>query len=219
MSKSLGNFFTIREVLRAFDPEVVRFFLLSTHYRSPIEFSDEQLREIEASIDRCYTAIIRLHDVLESEPRSGGLTGPGEIFQRALFGFRGRFEEAMDDDFNTALALGHFFELIRETNKFLDSRPSTKQELELLHEVRTLIIEISNVMNVLRKSPHDWYVSLMRVKGIGLSEAEIQEKIAERREARENKDWSRADEIRGELAEKGVILEDKKERTDWKIKI
>ena len=219
MSKSLGNFFTIREVLRAFDPEVVRFFLLSTHYRSPIEFSDEQLREIEASIDRCYTAIIRLHDVLETEPRKAGLTKPGERFQETLREFRGKFEEAMDDDFNTALALGHFFELIRETNKFLDSRPSTKQEMDLLHEVRKLIIEISNVMNVLRKSPHDWYVSLMRVKGIGLSETEIQEKIAERREARQKKDWGRADEIRNELAEKGVILEDKKERTDWKIRI
>ena len=219
MSKSLGNFFTIREVLRAFDPEVVRFFLLSTHYRSPIEFSDEQLREIEASIDRCYTAIIRLHDVLETEPRKTGLTKPGERFQETLREFRGKFEEAMDDDFNTALALGHFFELIRETNKFLDSRPSTKQEMDLLHEVRKLIIEISNVMNVLRKSPHDWYVSLMRVKGIGLSETEIQEKIAERREARQKKDWGRADEIRNELAEKGVILEDKKERTDWKIRI
>ena len=219
MSKSLGNFFTIREVLRVFDPEVVRFFLLSTHYRSPIEFSDEQLREIEASIDRCYTAIIRLHDVLETEPRKAGLTKPGERFQETLREFRGKFEEAMDDDFNTALALGHFFELIRETNKFLDSRPSTKQEMDLLHEVRKLIIEISNVMNVLRKSPHDWYVSLMRVKGIGLSETEIQEKIAERREARQKKDWGRADEIRNELAEKGVILEDKKERTDWKIRI
>jgi len=219
MSKSLGNFFTIKEVLHSFDPEVVRFFLLSTHYRSPIEFSDEQLREIEASIDRCYTAIIRLHDVLETEPRKAGLTKPGERFQETLREFRGKFEEAMDDDFNTALALGHFFELIRETNKFLDSRPSTKQEMDLLHEVRKLIIEISNVMNVLRKSPHDWYVSLMRVKGIGLSETEIQEKIAERREAREKKDWSRADEIRNELAEKGVILEDKKERTDWKIRI
>jgi len=219
MSKSLGNFFTIKEVLRSFDPEVVRFFLLSTHYRSPIEFSDEQLREIEASIDRCYTAIIRLHDVLENEPRAEGITRPGEIFQKTLSEFRGRFEEAMDDDFNTALALGHFFELIRETNKFLDSRPSTKQEMDLLHEVRKLITEMSTIMNVLRKSPHDWYVSLMRLKGIGLSEEEIQQKIAERREARQNKDWGRADEIRNELAEKGVILEDKKERTDWKIRV
>lgn len=220
MSKSLGNFFTIKEVLDKFDPEVVRFFLLSTHYRSPIEFSDEQLREAESSIDRYYTTIVRINDFLEKKPATKEeLSNAGENFKKLLFPFKEKFEEAMDDDFNTALALGHIFELIRESNRFLDNKPTGSKDRELLLKTKELLLEAGNVLNLFNKTPYEWYLSLMKVRKIGLSESDILEKIKERQEARQRKEWNLADQIRKELEEKGIILEDKKDRTDWKVRV
>ena len=220
MSKSLGNFFTIKEVLDKFDPETVRFFLLSTHYRSPIEFSDEQLRESENSIDRYYTTVLRINDFLEKkEVVREELSSAGIIFKELLFPFREKFEEAMNDDFNTALALGHTFELIREVNRFLDSKPSEWKDKELLLKTKDLLSEAGNILNIFNKNPYEWYLSLMKIKNIGLSEKEILERIKERQEARKRKDWKFADKIRKELEGKGIILEDKRDRTDWKVKV
>jgi cysteinyl-tRNA synthetase len=229
MSKSLGNFFTIKEVLDKFDPEVVRFFLLSTHYRSPIEFSDDQLREAESSIDRYYTTIVRINDFLGTlivstslEKKNGGeeeFSNAGKIFEGLLLSFREKFEEAMDDDFNTALALGHIFELIREANRFLDNRPSGLKSRNLLSQTKELLFEAGEILNIFGRTPHVWYLSLMEIRNIGLSEKNILEKIKERQDARQKKDWHIADAIRKELEEKGIILEDKKDGTDWKVKV
>jgi cysteinyl-tRNA synthetase len=229
MSKSLGNFFTIKEVLDKFDPEVVRFFLLSTHYRSPIEFSDDQLREAESSIDRYYTTIVRINDFLGTlivstslEKKDRGeeeFSNAGKIFEGLLLSFREKFEEAMDDDFNTALALGHIFELIREANRFLDNRPSGLKSRNLLSQTKELLFEAGEILNIFGRTPHVWYLSLMEIRNIGLSEKNILEKIKERQDARQKKDWHIADAIRKELEEKGIILEDKKDGTDWKVKV
>ncbi|MBE0427954.1 MAG: cysteine--tRNA ligase [Nitrospirae bacterium] len=218
MSKSLGNFFTIKEVLDKFDPEVVRFFLLSTHYRSPIEFSDEQLREAESSIDRYYSTVIRVEDFIErANNLKDELSNAGKIFENRLISFRQNFEQAMDDDFNTALALGHVFELIRETNRFLDKRPSGLKDGELLLKTGELLSEAGNILNIFNKTPREWYLSLMKLKNIGITEKDISEKISERQGARKHKNWNLADAIRKELEDKGIILEDKKDRTDWKV--
>jgi cysteinyl-tRNA synthetase len=220
MSKSLGNFFTIKEVLDRYDPEVLRFFLLSTHYRSPIEFSDEQLREAESSLDRYYTTAVRINDFLEKEyETSGEQSKAGKVFEETLLSFRGKFDEAMDDDFNTALALGHVFELIREANRFLDHKPSGSKDSGLPLKTKELLREAGDILNLFKRSPYEWYLSLMKIRSIGVSEKEILEKIKERREARERKDWHAADAIRKELEEKGIILEDKKDRTDWKVRV
>lgn len=220
MSKSLGNFFTIREVLDNFDPEVLRFFLLATHYRSPIEFSDEQLREAESSIDRYYTTAVRTNDFLErNDSGHKELSGIGKSFSELLSAFKERFEEAMDDDFNTAQALGHIFELIRECNRFLDSKPSGQKAGELILKTRELLSETGTVLNIFSRTPLEWYSSLMHVKKIGLSEEDILEQIGKRQDARNRKDWQTADIIRRDLEAKGVLLEDKKDRTDWKIKV
>ncbi len=220
MSKSVGNFFTIKEVLDKFNPEVLRFFLLSTHYRSPIEFSDEQLHEAERSIDRYYTTIVRVNDFLEKDyDATKEISDAGNIFKEILFSFKDKFAEAMDDDFNTALSLGHVFELIRELNRFLDSKPSFSKDRELLLRAKELLSEAGDILNIFNKMPYDWYLSLMKIRNIGLSEKEILEKIKEREAARQKKEWHRADAVRKELEEKGIILEDKKDRTDWKIRI
>jgi len=220
MSKSLGNFFTVKEVLDKFDPEAVRFFLLSTHYRSPIEFSDAPLREAERSIDRYYTTVLRINDFISLEARGEkGLSNAGETFQEFTLSFRKKFVEAMDDDFNTALAIGHMFELIRAANAFLDTKPSSTEDRALLLETKELIQEIGNILHILNKTPDAWYRSLIKMRKINLSEKDILEKIENRQRARQNKDWATADSIRKELEEKGIILEDKKDRTDWKIKV
>src|SRR4030066_2045517 len=116
MSKSLGNFFTVKEILEKYDPEVVRCFLISTHYRSPIEFSDAQLNEAEISIDRYYSTVMRIQDFMETAENIKATHAVSE-FENLLSSTREKFEDAMNDDFNSALAIGGIFELIRETNK------------------------------------------------------------------------------------------------------
>ncbi|NWF75854.1 MAG: cysteine--tRNA ligase [Nitrospirae bacterium] len=220
MSKSLGNFFTIKEILNKFDPEVLRLFLLSTHYRSPIEFSDEQLREIETSLDRYYATVVRINDILEKDGYDReGLSTDVEKYSNFLYKFRENFEEAMDDDFNTAFAIGCIFELIRELNRFLDSRPSGRETKKLLKETKAQLSEAGKILNIFNKTPYEWYLSLMKIKKIEFSERDIIEKIKLRQEARKRKDWKLADTIRREFEMKGIILEDKKDRTDWKVKI
>ncbi len=219
MSKSLGNFFTVKEILDRFDSEVIRLFLLSTHYRSPIEFSDEQLREAESSLDRYYSTILRITDLLKKDERQRESLSAEKIFEEKISQFRGKFEEAMDDDFNTALALGHIFEFIRDVNRFLDSKPSGPKAGKLLKNSEEFLLEIGKVLNIFNRAPEEWYHSLMLTKKIGLSENEILEKIKERQDARQRKEWEVADRIRKELETKGIILEDKEGRTDWKVKV
>ena len=219
MSKSLGNFFTIREVLDRYDPEVVRFFLLSTHYRSPIEFSDTQLNEAEATLDKYYSTLVRILDFIGQETDSlAPLSKAGNLFSELLSSFSKKFEEAMDDDFNTAMAIGHIFELIRELNKFLDSMPSGARDRALILTAQEKLSEAGAVLHLFGRSPQEWYASLMQVKGVGLSEAEIHRKISDRQDARRRKDWKLADAIRQELEDRGIILEDAKERTVWKVR-
>ncbi len=219
MSKSLGNFFTIRDILRDFDPEVVRTFLLSTHYRSPIEFSEEQLLETEVSVNRFYSTIMRVETYLERmSPKERTVPGEGAL-REMIERFRPRFEEAMDDDFNTALALGHMYELVREINRYLDSRPSGGPAKELLLEGISALREVGKVLNIFQRSPLEWHTSLLKTKKLPVTEEEIAKKIAERQEARAAKDWQKADSIRDELLKAGIVLEDTKEGTVWRVRV
>ncbi len=219
MSKSLGNFFTIQEILNKFDPEAVRFFLLSTHYRSPIEFSDEQLREAEASIDRYYTTVLRIREFLSQDGAKEKAAADEKALDDLLLKFVEKFKEAMDDDFNTALAIGNVFELIRMLNKYMDGRPSGSKAIGLIRESGEFLKETGNVLNIFTRTPEEWYGALMSVKNIGLTEADILVRIDERKQARERKDWAEADRIRKELEEKGILLEDRKDGTGWKVRV
>ncbi len=224
MSKSLGNFFTIREILDKFDPEVIRLFLLSSHYRSPIEFSNEQLRDGESSLDRCYSTISRINEFLSGAPASvpkahKDIAEISDELAAVLDSFTDRFEEAMDDDFNTALAIGHVFELIRVINKFLDAKPHGRDARTLIERALDTLHSTSSVLNLFHRTPARWNVDLLAIKKIPFSEVEIEQKIEARQFARENRDWALADLIRKELEEKGILLEDKKDGTGWKVKI
>ncbi len=219
MSKSLGNFFTIQEILNVFDAEVVRFFLLATHYRSPIEFSDEQLREAEKSIDRYYATALRIRSFLVQDHSPDNPGPDAQMLRNMIDQFPDKFQRAMDDDFNTALAMGVLFELVRAVNKYMDNRPSGTQAVELVTRAKKMLDESGGVLHMFKKTPEEWHEALLAVKQIGLTKEEIDAKIIARQKAREEKDWSMADSIRNELEAKGIILEDTKESTIWKVKI
>lgn len=220
MSKSLGNFFTIRDILDKYDPEVVRLFLLSSHYRSPIEFSHEQLRDAESSLDRFYSTVSRMDDFIAgAKDNEGRGMAQGCALEPVLAEFKGRFEEAMDDDFNTALALGLVFELVREINRCLDLRPSGSDAAKLINRAKDALKIANSVLNLFGRTPHAWDLALLKVRKIVLSESDIAEKIRERKKARESKDWVKADAVRKQLEDIGIILEDKKDETSWKIRI
>lgn len=217
MSKSLGNVLNIRDLLELYDAEALRLFLLSSHYRSPIEFSHEYIREAEASLDRVYSSFMRIED-MEENNKKANQESLAQL-RSSLETLRKRFEDAMDDDFNTAKALGVLFEFVKELNRFLDRRPSNPQEIELLRNSESLLRELGGVLNLFRRRPIEWYRDLLKTKKIDISEEEINRLIEERAQARRVKNWQRADQIRDLLLSKGIILEDKPNRTVWKVKI
>ncbi len=224
MSKSLGNFFTIQEILDIFDPEAVRLFLLQTHYRSPIEFSNEPLEEATQTLVRYYQGLERLDDFLFLSLPEGKKENCPPGFEDGILGgtpsgFKARFMQAMDDDFNTALAIGHVFELVKEMNRFLDQAPTGKKAKEFLLRAKEGLFEAAGVLNVFNRTPAEWQRALLKIKKIGLEVAGIERLIGERREARARKDFLRADEIRSELEQKGIALEDKKDSTAWRVKL
>ncbi|MCE9662276.1 cysteine--tRNA ligase [Halomonas sp. M5N1S17] len=195
MSKSLGNFFTIREVLESHDPEVVRYLLVASHYRSAINYAPESLADARKSLERFYNALEGL--ALEGgEPR-------GEVDAR----FAERFIAAMDDDFNTAEALSVLFDLARELNRAKKEAPGLAPGLA--HELKRL----GGVLGLLQQEPEAF------LKGgageLPLSEAEIEAKIVARAEAKKARDFAAADGIRDELAALGIILKDSREGTSW----
>jgi cysteinyl-tRNA synthetase len=196
----------------------VRFFLLQTHYRSPIEFSDALLREAETSLDRYYLTLRRAGDFLG---RQGGKEkAPGaEELEGVVSGFGEKFREAMDDDLNTALAIGHMFELIREVNRFLDGKPSGQRAGELVKGAMEALRETGAVLRIFQRTPEEWYSSIMKLRDVGLSEEEIASLIREREEARKGKNWERADAVRDELLKKGIVLEDGPAGTVWRVKV
>ena len=225
MSKSLGNFFTVEEILERFDPESVRLFLLQTHYRSPIEFSNEPLEEAERTLERFYQSLERLEDFLflpmPGAPAAKKESVPAgfEEAEGVLASFKKAFMKAMDDDFNTALAIGHIFELIKEINRFLDAKPAGAKAKDIMSRAKQELEEAANVLNVFNRTPAQWQRALLQIKKTGIDEATIERLIEERRLARAQKDWKRADVIRAELDAKGITLEDKTGSTAWRVKI
>lgn len=218
MSKSLGNFFTIRDILRLYDPEVLRLFLISTHYRSPIEFSEGQLRDVETSVDRYYSTILRIEEFLTSKGASKKEPDLSSL-QKIVSTAKTRFIDVMDDDFNTAQGVGIIFELIREINRFLDTKQKGSLAEVLIEKSLSLVREFSDVLGIFTKTPYTWYLSLMKTKNIPLSESEIIGLIEKRDKARAEKNYAEGDNIRSQLDQKGIILEDKTGKTTWKVKL
>jgi len=226
MSKSLGNFFTIREVYERYQPEVLRLFLLASHYRSPVDFSPESMAEAERGLERFYHTIEQVNelagDLASSEQLPHSDDPEFKSLQDRVDSVVTRFQSDMDDDFNTAAALGQLFDLCRALNRFQDSRspkPTAEEKTLLAQGVRRLR-RCANVLGLLQRSPEEFFQEHRRMSLalLGIDEKEVERLIAERTQARKEKNWARADEIRDELAEMSIVVEDKAEGTRWKVK-
>jgi cysteinyl-tRNA synthetase len=189
MSKSTGNVATIRDLLKLNDPEVIRFFVLRAHYRSPLNYSDEHLQDARQALSRCYTA-------LKGVPIDAGPPDWNERNGR-------RFREAMDDDFNTSEAVAALFDLANEANR--TASPALKRQLRAL----------GGLLGILGRESEEFLQSPMG-PGAGIPDARIESLIKERNEARGSKNFRRADEIRGELLRDGIVLEDGSHGTSWR---
>jgi cysteinyl-tRNA synthetase len=227
MSKSLGNFFTIREVLERFDPETLRFFILSAHYRSPIDFSDQNLNEAQSGLERIYVCLAAIDEALAGRSIPVDiqfvfpLASAGHELKEKAELFTDRFRDAMDDDFNSAQALGITFEMVRAANRFLaENKVLDDVALALLDKVRGLFAEIGGVLGLFRSSPLEWLDGIKSAKAsqMDIAPEEIERLILERAEARKARDFKRGDEIRDLLLEKGVQLLDSAQGTTWKVK-
>jgi len=194
MSKSLGNFFLIRDVLKQFDPEVVRFFMLRAHYRSPINYSDAQLEEARSGLVRLYTA-------LAQAPRGDTQAlDPSNPWVK-------RFTEAMNDDFNTPEAIAVWFDLASEIN-----RAPGESKRQLADTLKAL----AGTLNFLQRDPTEFLQSGSK-EAAGLSALEVEEQIAARALAKQSKDFAKADQIRKDLLGQGIVLEDKPGgMTEWR---
>ncbi|QGM22069.1 cysteine--tRNA ligase [Spiribacter sp. 2438] len=193
MSKSLGNFTTVRDILAAHDAEAVRLFLLSTHYRSPLNFTPDGLVQARNALARLYTAL---------RGAASGNEAPEEAF-------RSRFEAAMDDDFNTPLALSVLFDLAREINRARDD--GRQERVTVLADT---LRQLSSVLGLLCRPPEDFLTG--SAGDVELGAESIEALIEERARARREKDFSRADAIRDQLQADGVVLEDKPDGTLWR---
>jgi cysteinyl-tRNA synthetase len=225
MSKSLGNFFTIREVLKSVHPEVLRSFLLSHHYRSPVDYSAESLRDSAVGLDRLYGLLQRLEEALEgrhapAQVPATELSDPERRVHEATLRLFYEFEEAMDDDFNTAEALGHFYRFARQVGGFLhEGFDPTAPALAVLQYARESLTRLGAVLGLLQLAPEEYFGAKKRdaVGGLALSADAIEAKIANRAAARKARDWARADAIRDDLLKLGIVLEDGPKGTTWKV--
>ncbi len=199
MSKSLGNFFTIRDIGEKYPLQVIRFFILSAHYRSPLNFSDQLVESAKASLERILTAVNRLEDVLQSAI-DRELTEDEKKILNGLDEFQNKFDEAMEDDLNTADAISAIFELVKYTNSNISSDSAKSLAEAGLGLIRKLC-DVLGIITEVKKEKLD---------------SEIEALIEERQAARKAKDFARADEIRDQLAAEGIILEDTREGVKWK---
>lgn len=200
MSKSLGNFFTVRDILKKYDPEVLRFFMLSSHYRSPINFSEDFMQQARSALERLYNALYTMEHLektaVDKEPTAGE-----EQYLKIQQQNKEKFIEAMDDDFNTADAIAALFDMVREFNVNINENSSRK----VITKTIELLLELGKVLGFFGK-----------FKQGELLDEEIQRKIEERQQARKARNFALADKIRDELKEKGIILEDTPAGVRWK---
>ena len=199
MSKSAGNFFTVRDISEKYDLQVLRFFMLSAHYRSPLNFSDELMESAKNGLERIKNAAANLDHILKNPgSRPESLTdGEDKDFTKA---FIDKFDEAMDDDCNTADAIAAVFELVRAINSNINENSS----IALVKSARESLKSLSDVLGIITETKEE------------ILDSDVEALISERQAARKAKNFARADEIRAQLLEMGIILEDTREGVKWK---
>ena len=227
MSKSLGNFLTIRDALETYHPEVLRLFLLSKHYRSPLDFSKKAVLALQAGLVRIYRTLQRIEDMAAPHPdlQPGGTPAPEDESLAFLPNdqndpFLEQFINMMDDDMNTAGAIGLVFEKVREMNKLLDSEkvPLDKMTRKRIEKERHHLFLAARVLGILHERPENFFNILAGTEK-RVDRSEIDKMIEDRVAARAAKDWPKADKIREHLKEMGVVLEDGPQGTIWRFDV
>ncbi len=204
MSKSLGNFFTVREISEKYDLQVLRFFMLSAHYRSPLNFSAQLMESAKNGLERIITAaeaLKRFSDARKAVGETAGeMTDEEQKLYQASEAYQKKFESAMEDDCNTADAVSAVFELV----KFINTNASADNSSQFLQKLHDRLALLCGVLGIVTEKEEEMLDSL------------IEQLIQERQEARKQKDFARADQIRDELAAKGIVLKDTREGVAWK---
>ena len=236
MSKSLGNFTIIRDVLKCYDVETIRFFLLSKHYRSPIDFTDKSMDEAKAALDKIYALLKRVNEVVGFDnccvDLSDVIKNENRDLQQSVLTHHcdstaknndnmeagwNKFIEAMDDDFNTALGIGVIFDTVRMINRILDENSD-----KLTDDVRNYVIikyndilKMGSVLGFLLKTPEEYFVSRQQtaLQNCAVDACKIESLIEQRKQARKNRDFAMADQIRDQLIEMKIVLKDKPDGT------
>jgi cysteinyl-tRNA synthetase len=223
MSKSLGNVFLIRDIIRQYHPEVLRLFMLQSHYRSPVDYSDAAMKETRTALIRCYSA---LQLMKETKAKLVSLTddrlqNDQHKYADKLEELKNKFDEALDDDFNTAQALGHVFETARLINNIntVEKKMPMKTKKNILDAASGVFSHFGDVLGIFQYDPDSFFQADRGIEAgkRGLNVSRIESMIRERQKARADKDWSRSDDIRRELSSQGVILKDSADHTTWLI--
>ncbi|MFH1807770.1 MAG: cysteine--tRNA ligase [Pseudomonadota bacterium] len=229
MSKSLGNFFTIREVVERFDPEALRYFLLSTHYRSPLNFSDAVVEEAESRVMYVYETLARLDETLASTPAEPDGEPLSQVFAHDGLPYqpRAEFEAALDDDFNTPRTLSVLAELLRIANALMDGKEKELIGRKLKPAARARLLDawklefepLQRVLGLGQKDPRPFLDALRerRCRRRDIDPTWVEEQLAQRGEAKASKDFARADQIRTELTDRGVEVRDTRDGTLWRV--
>jgi cysteinyl-tRNA synthetase len=211
MSKSLGNFLMIKDVLKTYHPEVVRLFLLSNHYRSPIDFTQKAMDEARSGLDKMYALLLRVDKTMGFESTQD--IKSGDCWQQ--------FCEAMNDDFNSARGIGIIFDTVRTVNRLLDQYDNSGSDpiKKKIQNDLADILRTGNILGILLEKPAVYFDKKQTqvIEQKSVDPTMIAKMVEERNVARKAKDWKKADQIRDQLADMDVILEDRPEETVWKI--
>ncbi|MCI5179319.1 MAG: cysteine--tRNA ligase [Candidatus Electrothrix sp. AW3_4] len=223
MSKSLGNFLTIRDVLREYPAETLRLFIFSTQYRNPLDFSETALQDAQTGLDRMYDCLAQINELVQAAEQGGDST-IGQKDKKKIQSLRQRFEKAMDNDFNSAQALGHLFDGVKVLNKACrlvgSQQEVATEDIQLLEQAKVTMQDLAGLLGVLQQEPGQ-YIQAKKdrlLASLTLSEQEINDLIAERNAAREQKDWATSDAVRDKLLAHNIELHDGPDGTSWGVK-
>ncbi len=221
MSKSLGNFLTIRDILAHYHPEVLRFFIFSTQYRNPLDFSEAAMQDAMIGLDRLYECIAACDALGTAQSDSAEIVATAKDIKK-IESLEERFQKAMDNDFNTAQAQASLFETVKVINKIIQQLPDVPSTTDytLLKSGAANIVKLGAIMGIVQENAAGYlaHKKAAMLAETDISEAEILTLIAERNQARTDKNWARSDEIRDELLDRGIELKDGPEGTGWSVK-
>ena len=226
MSKSLGNIFPVREILKNYHPEVLRLFMIQSHYRSPVDYSESSLAEARSSLIRCYTTLQLLKNAqgkltADTKPIVQKNSVQEEKYTGKFKELADKFDAALDDDFFTAQALGHVFDMVRLTNNLIADEKNMPafNKAENLVAAKKIFDHFGAVLGIFQNDADQFFLSdkETELRKRGLNVEDIESLIKKRQAARETKDWVRADAIRKELAGFHIVLKDSADDTSWII--